>query len=241
MKYPMKLLLAFSILVISGCAKKIEDVTTEDVVSQNEEYVATEDIVIQDEEYLVNDSSDWYGTTEDSSGEDEESIDYEYLDEPSENYVATNNSYGSSYSDYGSDDNSSYYSSYSNQEESTSAYRSNSYSSATSKPSYGGLSNCVGGDSLYTCYDSQSGNSYQVSKLGNTTYVNGSNANTGSNWSQTTTTLGNMATTHGYDKDGNSWNQTTNYYGNNSYSYNGTNSDGESFGGMCNSGVCSKY
>ncbi len=118
-------------------------------------------------------------------------------------------------------------------------YQSNASYSYKGSPS--GNSNCFGSDSFYTCNDLRSGNTYQVSKYGNTTYVNGSNSTTGSTWNQTTNTYGNTSYTTGSDKDGNSWNQTTNHYGDNSYSYNGTDSDGNSFGGTCTYGSCSSY
>lgn len=40
--------------------------------------------------------------------------------------------------------------------------------------------------SMYSCYDYNTGNSYNVSKIGNQTHVNGYNSNTGSSWSQNT-------------------------------------------------------
>lgn len=40
---------------------------------------------------------------------------------------------------------------------------------------------CFGSGSIKTCSDS-SGNSYTVQQIGNTTYTNGFNSNTGSSW-----------------------------------------------------------
>lgn len=84
--------------------------------------------------------------------------------------------------------------------------------------------NCVGTEAFKTCNDN-SGNSYSVSKFGNTTNVQGYNANTGSSWSQQTYKQGNgYANTYGSDSKGNTWNQQHTPYG----SF-GTDSDGNSF------------
>lgn len=100
---------------------------------------------------------------------------------------------------------------------------------------------CTGSSTYYSCYDSRSGNTYDVTKYGNTTDVSGRNSNTGAIWSQSSQTIGNSTFTTGSDKDGNPWNQTTNHYGDDSYSYNGTDSDGNSFNGSCSYGSCTKY
>ena len=100
---------------------------------------------------------------------------------------------------------------------------------------------CTGSSTYYSCYDSRSGNTYDVTKYGNTTDVSGRNSNTGATWSQSSQTIGNSTFTTGSDKDGNLWNQTTNHYGDDSYSYNGTDSDGNSFSGSCSYGSCTKY
>lgn len=71
---------------------------------------------------------------------------------------------------------------------------------------------CVGSGSFYTCNDS-SGNSYNVNRYGNTTQVYGSNANTGSTWSQNSTTMGNTTFHNGTAANGNSWSGTTQSYG----------------------------
>jgi hypothetical protein len=60
-------------------------------------------------------------------------------------------------------------------------------------------------------YDYKTGNSYSWSSIGDSTYVNGLNARTGSTW-QTTITPSGMS---GYDSKSNYWqysNQTGNYY-----------------------------
>lgn len=97
--------------------------------------------------------------------------------------------------------------------------------------------NCYGTSTMYRCYDANSGNSYNVLKSGNMTYVNGYNSNTGSTWSSNSHTIGNMTIQNGYDKDGNSWNQTINRMG--SYtSYSGTDSDGNYYHTTCGTYGC---
>lgn len=67
---------------------------------------------------------------------------------------------------------------------------------------------CVGSGVFSSCYDAQSGNSYTIQRHGNSTYMNGYNSNTGSNWSQTTNDFGSTSQTYGTDSRGNSWTQT---------------------------------
>ncbi len=74
------------------------------------------------------------------------------------------------------------------------------------------FANCIGSDNYYTCTESN-GNTYNVSKFGNSTITNGYNSNTGSTWSQNSNTIGNTTYQNGYDSDGNSWNQTINKIG----------------------------
>ena len=71
---------------------------------------------------------------------------------------------------------------------------------------------CYGTSSVYTCNDN-SGNTYNVTKFGNTSTVYGSNSRTGSRWSSTTNKIGNSTYTTGRDKRGNSWSTTTTPYG----------------------------
>lgn len=52
---------------------------------------------------------------------------------------------------------------------------------------------CYGSSNMYTCSDS-SGNSYNVNRFGTTTTVNGYNAQTGSSWSQTSSTTATQLT-----------------------------------------------
>lgn len=91
---------------------------------------------------------------------------------------------------------------------------------------------CFGSQNMYTCNDA-SGNSYQVNRMGNTTTVNGYNAQTGSSWNQTSQHVGNSTYTHGNAANGNSWNSTTQSYGNGYSSTYGNDSRGRSFSRQC--------
>ncbi|CAA6807826.1 MAG: Unknown protein [uncultured Campylobacterales bacterium] len=82
---------------------------------------------------------------------------------------------------------------------------------------------CIGSGSLKTCYDNN-GNTYNVNKIGSSTYVNGSNSNTGSSWSSTSNRVGDTTYTTGTASNGNTWNSTSSKYG----TY-GTDSEGNSF------------
>ena len=66
---------------------------------------------------------------------------------------------------------------------------------------------CVGTYSFSSCYDN-SGNSYSVSRSGGSTFMTGYNYNTGSNWSQSSTSIGNTTFTRGISSRGNSWSMT---------------------------------
>ena len=90
--------------------------------------------------------------------------------------------------------------------------------------------NCVGSDSYKSCYDSSTGNSYTVHKIGDSTYVNGRNSQTGNSWSQSSQRIGDSTYTNGRDADGNSWNQNSQRIGNTTYT-NGRDSDGNSYNG----------
>jgi hypothetical protein len=89
---------------------------------------------------------------------------------------------------------------------------------------------CYGSGSFSNCYDS-AGNSYTVQRFGNQTVMNGYNAETGSTWSQNSTTLGNT-TLHTGETNGNSWNMTDQRMGNMRSIY-GTDSRGNSFNYLC--------
>lgn len=79
---------------------------------------------------------------------------------------------------------------------------------AVALPSSGALAQCFGTTNNYNCYDYQSGNHYTVNRFGNTTTMQGSNARTGSTWSQTTTNQGGFSHSYGTRADGTSWNYT---------------------------------
>ncbi len=96
---------------------------------------------------------------------------------------------------------------------------------------------CVGTDAFRTCYDN-SGNSYQVNRMGNTTMMQGYNAQTGSNWSQTSQQVGNSTFTNGTAANGQSWNSTTMNMGNGNTMTYGTDSRGNSFQRNCNQYGC---
>lgn len=96
---------------------------------------------------------------------------------------------------------------------------------------------CTGSGSYYHCYDYNTGNSYNISKFGNQTRVSGYNINTGSSWSQNSTTYGNTTYQNGYSSNGNSWNQTIRH--NSAYTnYSGIDSNGRSFNKTCNGYNC---
>lgn len=102
--------------------------------------------------------------------------------------------------------------------------------------SYGANAQCIGTNTLSTCYDNN-GNTYTVNHMGNTTIVNGNSAN-GSSWSQTSNTIGNSTYTNGTAANGNSWNEIqTNLAGGNRM-ISGTNSQGESYSHYCNQYGC---
>ena len=80
---------------------------------------------------------------------------------------------------------------------------------------------CFGTSTNYSCYDDQSGNSYNVQKYGNQTYMNGYNSRTGSSWNQNSQRYGNTSRTFGNDSNGNSWNSYTSPYGSSGTDSNG--------------------
>lgn len=96
---------------------------------------------------------------------------------------------------------------------------------------------CTGTGSYRFCTD-DSGNSYNVNRIGNNTYVQGNNAQTGSNWSQETHRSGNYSNTTGRDSDGNSWNSTTYRSPSGTSFTTGTDSNGNSFSRTCNQFGC---
>lgn len=99
------------------------------------------------------------------------------------------------------------------------------------------FANCIGTGAIQTCYDNN-GNNYTVTRIGNTTTVDGS-SNNGSHWSQTSQTVGNTTITNGVAADGNTWNSTTNTFQNGTTITNGTDSKGNSFSKTCfSNGIC---
>lgn len=90
--------------------------------------------------------------------------------------------------------------------------------------------NCFGTANSYSCFDSRSGNSYNVQSYGGNTYMQGYNANTGSNWTQNSYNMGNTTQIYG-TTNGRAWNETITP--NNIY---GTDSHGKSFNYQRNRG-----
>lgn len=97
------------------------------------------------------------------------------------------------------------------------------------------FANCVGSSSSYSCNDS-SGNNYNVQKYGNSTNVQGSNAATGSTWSQNSQTYGNTTQIQG-NSNGRSWNETV-QTSPGMTTYSGTNSQGQSYLKTCTKYGC---
>lgn len=93
---------------------------------------------------------------------------------------------------------------------------------------------CIGSDTLATCTD-DSGNTYTVNRMGDTTMVNGSNPD-GSTWSQTSQTMGNMTVTNG-ETNGQPWNMTQQNLGGMT-TYSGTNAAGQPFNHTCTAFGC---
>jgi hypothetical protein len=95
---------------------------------------------------------------------------------------------------------------------------------------------CIGSDAFKTCTDS-SGNSYNVQRYGNTTNVQGTNAENGSSWKQTSSTYGNTTQTTGTAANGQSWNSTTISSPGMTQQF-GTDSQGNSFSKTCTQFGC---
>lgn len=90
---------------------------------------------------------------------------------------------------------------------------------------------CYGSETFQTCTDG-SGNTYNVTRFGNVTTMQGYNSNTGSQWSQNTYDYGNLTMHNGIDADGNSWNMNQQSLGGQTF-FNGIDSSGQSFSGLC--------
>lgn len=95
---------------------------------------------------------------------------------------------------------------------------------------------CYGSGAYQTCNDN-AGNSYNVQRFGNTTQVQGTNAQTGSNWNQTTQTIRNTTFHNGTAADGSSWNGTSQNIGGTTF-HRGTDSDGNAYSKTCNAHGC---
>jgi hypothetical protein len=90
---------------------------------------------------------------------------------------------------------------------------------------------CTGSETISTCTDS-SGNDYTINRLGNMTYMNGYNAQTGSRWNETVNHFGSTTTYEGMT-NGQSWHMNQFDYGNGFRSYNATNAAGRPFSYTC--------
>ncbi|WP_132960045.1 hypothetical protein [Rhizobium sp. BK251] len=98
------------------------------------------------------------------------------------------------------------------------------------------LAACFGSGNFQSCND-MNGNSYSVQRFGNSTMMQGYNANTGSSWSQNSQHIGNSTYTNGMSADGGSWNLQQHRMGNTTI-YSGTDSDGNFFSGSCGAFGC---
>lgn len=96
--------------------------------------------------------------------------------------------------------------------------------------------NCQGSGSFQTCMDS-SGNSYNVQRYGNTTQVQGFNAQTGSTWSQTSQSVGNTALHNGTASNGNMWSGSSTTFGGTT-THQGVDSQGRLYQRTCNQFGC---
>ncbi|WP_287868582.1 hypothetical protein [Aeromonas sp.] len=88
---------------------------------------------------------------------------------------------------------------------------------------------CVGSGSIKTCYDNN-GNTYDVTDIGGTTFVNGRNSRTGSQWSQNSTTIGGTTFHSGRAANGESWSGTTQRIGGQLF-HSGIDSSGDVYSG----------
>lgn len=102
--------------------------------------------------------------------------------------------------------------------------------------SFAANAQCIGSNSFSTCSDNN-GNTYTVSRMGNTTMVNGNSSN-GSSWSQTSNTVGNSTYTTGTASNGQNWNETQTNMGGGGRMISGTNSQGQSYSHYCTQFGC---
>lgn len=94
---------------------------------------------------------------------------------------------------------------------------------------------CYGTGSLRTCSDDY-GNNYNVQRIGNSTYMQGSNSITGSQWNQNSSTFGNTTFIQG-NSNGRNWNETIQTMPGMT-TYSGTDSLGRSFTKICTVAGC---
>jgi hypothetical protein len=88
---------------------------------------------------------------------------------------------------------------------------------------------CIGTQAFSTCTD-DSGNTYDIQRFGNQTFMTGHNSRTGSHWSEDTMTFGNTTFIDGKASNGSNWNETQQRIGNMEF-YSGRDSRGQSFSG----------
>jgi len=89
---------------------------------------------------------------------------------------------------------------------------------------------CYGSSSYRTCTTSD-GSTYTTQRIGNSSYTNGYNSQTGLSWNQSTQRIGNSSYTTGTDANGNSWNSNSQRIGNTTYQ-SGYDSNGNSYNGQ---------
>lgn len=95
---------------------------------------------------------------------------------------------------------------------------------------------CFGTGAFQNCTDNQ-GNTYSVQRYGNTTQMQGHNIQNGTNWNQTSNTVGNMTFHNGSAANGNSWSGSSTSVGGSTF-YQGTDSRGNSYNKTCNAFGC---
>lgn len=97
-------------------------------------------------------------------------------------------------------------------------------------------SSCFGSSSYQNCTDA-TGNTYSTLRIGNSSFTDGYNSQTGSTWNQSTQRIGDTSFTTGTDSEGNVWNSTSQTIGDTTFQ-SGTDSEGNSFSRVCNEYGC---
>lgn len=97
-------------------------------------------------------------------------------------------------------------------------------------------SNCIGTGALRSCTD-LSGNSYSTTRIGNSSFTNGYNAQNGTSWQQNSQRMGNTTMINGTASNGAAWNQTIIDNGS-SRTIMGTDSRGRAFTKTCTAAGC---